>query len=72
MTCETIVTFRATGGGWLGSKPPESIVSDEPDYAHAVARARMDSLLPTVAAVQIDIDGQFAELWISGELADRR
>jgi hypothetical protein len=72
MTCETIVTFKATGSGWLGSKPSESIVSDEPDYAHAVARARIDSLLPMVASVQIDVDGQFAELWTAGKLADKR
>ena len=70
--CETIVTFKATAGpegGYYGSKPAEPIVVDDPDYDHAVARARIDSLLPGVASVQIDTDGQFTELWIGGKKA---
>jgi hypothetical protein len=68
---ETITTSHAfTGqrGGWYGSKPPESVASDEPDYEHAAMRARLDSLLPRVHDAQVIRNGRSVETWTDGKI----
>jgi hypothetical protein len=66
---ETITTWNATpgeDGGWYGSKPPESLCSGEPDYPHAVMRARIESLMPDVHDAQVFRDGRSVETWVAG------
>jgi hypothetical protein len=70
---EVVTTWapvRGEGGGWFGSKPAESIASDEPDYENAAMRARMESLLSGVVDVQIMCNGRWAETWRGGACVD--